>query len=172
MPVQFFLFFLTLYLLLYSLVGRDLLDNIQFSFDDGQAVANDKQLESSMDIKQTIEKYMKYLYFLLPPIMAIFIRMMFRKTVNYAEANVLAFYVEAINLFLAILFILSPTNEQGYAFKAFASLPWFVYVFAKFDSNFIRGSFKGAVILVLGLMSFSLIILSLIMVIATYKGLI
>lgn len=171
-PVQFFLFFLTFYLLLYSFFGRDLLENVRFSFDASEADVSNEQIDSSIDIQQAIEKYMNYLYFLLPPIMAFYIRLMFRKTINYAEAVVLAFYVEAINLLLAILFIIAPANDQMYGFKAFASLVWFVYVFAKFDSKWFRGVVKGAIILVLGLLSFSLIIASLIMGIAAYKGLV
>lgn len=172
-PVQFFLFFLTLYLLSYSIFGMEILDSVEFSIkESGGGEASPEQLNTGDGIRETIEKYMNYLYFLSPPMMAIFIRLFFRKSINYAEALVLAFYVESINLFFALFFILAPPGEIVYGVKAGISIVWYAYLFGRYDSKWYVGIIKGVLILAFGMFSFSAVIGGLIVLLAMSKGLI
>jgi hypothetical protein len=155
---------------LYSIFGREIFENFELSFK-GETEQEVQSLKSKfVELRNSVDRYMNYLYFMLPPIMAFFASKFFKKKLNYAEALVLSFYTEAVNLFIAVLFLAVPVSSSFYSLKSIFSAVLFIYIFHRFSEKWYWGGIKSLLVLVMGVVSFSIIIGSFLLGLAWFKG--
>lgn len=159
-PFQFFLFFLTIYLVLYSIFGDDLFKSLGVEMNvDG------KKMESATEVlslKETLDRYMNYLYILQPIFLALSLKLFFSKKLNLAEALVTAFYLESINLLIGILMMLPTVHYDLYAVRSLLGVSVYVMALSRFSDNKLLGAFKGLLSGILSIILFGGVIASII----------
>jgi hypothetical protein len=169
-PIQFFLFFLTVYLLLYNTFEREILENIKLSVGQSQQESFAAGQEKILELKSAIGLFMNYLYFLLPPIVAFYTSRFFKKSLNFAEALVLSFFSEGINLFIGTLFLLAPAVETSAQIKMLVSAIFFAYIYFRFADKWYWGVVRGLLVTFFGVATFSLIVAGCLVGVAYFKG--
>ncbi|MCB0481958.1 MAG: DUF3667 domain-containing protein [Flavobacteriales bacterium] len=142
-PFQFFLFFLTIYLVLYAVLGDDLLKNLGVKMQvDGKTIDRSTQV---LSIKENLDKYMNYLYFLRPISLAVGLKMLHFKRMNFAQALVMAFYVEGINLFIGSIMMFPSLHFEIGATQAILGTLVYAIVFSRISDSLWVGAIKGVV---------------------------
>jgi hypothetical protein len=140
-PVQFFIIFMTLYLLLMSLFGEQFFKMINTGLEIDQ-----QNLSRTELIQHLVRDNQNLLYFILTPIIALFIKLFFRKLAfNYAEMLVFSLYIIGANFFLSSFIVLiSLFNTKLFTLKAiimFGYLPFAIMQFT--DSISVTGFIKS-----------------------------
>lgn len=160
MPIPFFLFLLTIYLVLFHLIGNEFFSFINKSLEI-KGTPEAKMGFSVREMQAYISHNMNLLYFLLPPILAFFIRTFFKKTkINYGESLVFSFYIVAVGfLFSSAIMVLALTNIKFMMLRALIVFGYIPYALIQFsESNILGGFFRSLITVLLSYLSYGLII--------------
>lgn len=155
-PFQFFLFFLTIYLLAYSFFGDQIFQALgdKLNYDGSRPDGS----EGVFSLKDRMEKYMNYLYFFQPLFFSLTIKLMFWRKMNVAQSLVLAFFVEGLNLLLATIMMLPTAFWDLYAYRTIGGILIYGVVFSRFGKNYFVGALQGIIAGLLSVALFSALI--------------
>ena len=158
-PVQFFLLSVTLYLLVFNLMGEQY---FAFITRSTSAISPEKVSRLGLDpqtILATVRKNLDIFYFFQPPIFALFFRILFSKTkISYAENLVFSFYLVGTGLLLStVLALIALINVKILIVRLPFLLCFFPYAVVQFHRR--RGFFeylKGFIAVILSLLSYGI----------------
>ena len=151
-PVQFFLLFMTLYLLLMSFFGESFFQMINTGLQVEQ-----KNLSRTEIIQHLVRDNQNLLYFILTPIVAFFIKIFYRKlSYNYAELLVFSLYLMGAGFLLSSLIVLiSLIYPQLFIFKAIIIFGYYPIAIMQFtESKSITGFFKSFFTILISYLSY------------------
>jgi len=162
MPIPFFLFLMTIYLVFFHLIGNEFFRFINNSLE----FKSSQQAKIGFSLREMqayISRNMNLLYFLLPPILAFFIRTFFKKTkINYGESLVFSFYLVASGfLFSSFIMVLALANIKFMILRVlilFLYIPFALIQFSK--TNILDGILRSFAVVILSYFSYGLMIAS------------
>ena len=160
-PVQFFLMFMTLYLLVMNFFGEQFFQMINTGLQLEQ-----KDLNRTEVIQNLVRDNQNILYFILTPIVALFIKTFFRKlNYNYAELLVFSLFIMGVGFFLStIIVILSLFHTKLFMLRGviiFGYLPIAIMQFT--DSNSFTGFVKSFLTIFISYICYIVIVLLLVL---------
>ena len=131
-PFQFFLLFMTIYLIVLTYFGDDI-----FEFLKGGVQAEVSYSDRIQLVQGLIRKNLNVMYFILTPIIALFVYLFYeRKGYNYAETLVFAVYTMGAGFFLSsIVALLSLINTEIFLFKGLVTFGFFPFAVASFTHS-------------------------------------
>lgn len=165
-PLRFFFFFLSAYLLVYTVFSVDIKDALGMELN----LEQQNKVNSFEDIQKSISKFISYLYFLSPIIFALYIWLFYKKVFNFAEALVLAFYLESINLFIKTIFIFPGVSISVSVSMTAILFALGAYIFLCVSNKWYLGIIKGLLISMLSLITFSMFVAGIVVLIMLSKG--
>lgn len=156
-PFQFFLFFMTIYLLVLNFFGDTFFDYI----NSGLQLESDKINKVEL-IQHLLRKNLDTLYFILTPIIAFFIHLLHKQTeFNFAEKLIFALYIIGVGFLLSsIIVVLGQFNSKIFVLKTLIPLGYFPFAITQFtNSKSFWGIMKALLTIILSYLMFALIIL-------------
>lgn len=158
-PFQFFLLFMTIYLIVLNFFGDILFDSI----NSGLQIEIESDKISKVELLQTlVRKNLNILYFILTPIIAFFIHIFYKKTkFNFAEILIFALYIMGVALLLSsVVVIIGQFSSKLLVLKSIVILGYFPFAIMQFtNSKSFLGVAKALMTIVLSYLMFALIIL-------------
>lgn len=156
-PFQFFLLFMTIDLLILSFLGDNFFESINNSFQLGT-----EGMTKALFAQSLVRKYLNILYFILTPIIAFYIHILYKKIkYNYAEKLIFSIYIMGISFLLSsIAILLGQFNPFFYIFKSiviFGYLPFAIWQFT--NHTFFIGIIKALVTILLSYLTYVFFIL-------------
>lgn len=154
-PFQFFLLFMTTYLLVFNYLG----DNV-FSFIN-EGVDSNNQLSKVEKIQSMIKNQLDLLYFVLTPIIALYVRLFFKKSgYNYAETLIFSLYIIGVNFLLSTITVICTLFEpKVFLFKSLIILIYLPFAVAQFTKSFsFGGIIKSFFTIILSYLTFIIIV--------------
>ena len=156
-PFQFFLLFMTIYLLVLNFFGDAFFDFINRGFQ----IESDK-MSKVLLIQNLARKNLNILYFILTPIIAFFILTLYKKIkFNYAEILIFSLYIIGVVFLLSsIVVLLGQFNSNLFILKTiiiFVYLPFAIIQFT--NSKSFWGVGKALITIVLSYLIFAFVIL-------------
>ncbi|MCB0380148.1 MAG: DUF3667 domain-containing protein [Flavobacteriales bacterium] len=132
-PFQFFLLFMTIYLLTLNYFG----DGIFEMFGRGIQSDNQTAIKNVEVIQAFVRKNLNLLYFVLTPVLAYFIKVFFKKNkFNFAETLIFSFYIVGVGAFLStFVAFISLYSSKLFILKAAIILGYFPFAIAKFTNQ-------------------------------------
>jgi hypothetical protein len=161
-PVQFFLLFMTVYLLVMSFFGEQFLQMINAGLHLEQ-----KDLNRVEIIQGLVRDNQNILYFILTPIIALFIKIFFRKlTYNYAELLVFSLYIMGAVFFLSsIIVLISLLNTKLFMLRGIIVLGYIPIAIMQFtESLSLTGFFKSFLTILISYICYMAIVLLLVLI--------
>lgn len=156
-PFQFFLLFMTVYLLVLNYYGGSYFEYI----NSGLHLESDKI--SKVEIIQALaRKNLNVLYFILTPIIALFIRLVYRKIkFNFAETLIFSLYTMGVVFLLSsITILIGQINNNLFVLKTLIILGYLPFAIVQFtNSKSILGIFKALMTIILSYLMFAFVIL-------------
>ena len=159
-PFQFFLLFMTVYLLVLNYFGESFFEYI----NSGLQLESD-QISKVEIIQVLVRKNLNILYFILTPIIALFIRLLYRKIkFNFAEILIFSLYLMGVVFLLSsITILLGQISNKLFAFKSLIIFGYFPFAIVQFtNSKSIFGIFKALMTIILSYLMFAFVILILV----------
>lgn len=164
-PLQFFIVFMTLYLIVLGLFGDDFFAYINQGLDIAQSQTN-----RVVQIQSLVRKNLNILYFLLTPILAFFTKRLFKDNpYNFAEHLIFAFYLVGVGFFLSMIsVILGQFYPVFYAIKPAINFIYFPFALLQFSQkrSFWNG-LKSILTIILSYASFMICIVILMFIYVT-----
>ncbi|MEQ9424612.1 MAG: DUF3667 domain-containing protein [Cyclobacteriaceae bacterium] len=159
-PFQFFLLLMTAYLLILSFFGEPFFDYINRGLQlEGDGTNN------AMVIQNLVKRNLNILYFILAPIIALIIRMIFGKEkCNFAEALIFSFYIMGVFFFLSSIIILTGQfSEVLFAIKPLIIVGYFPFAIVQFtQSRSFVGVLKSILSIILSYSIFAVVVVALV----------
>jgi len=155
-PFQFFLLFMTVYLLVLTFLG----DNYFEYIERGLQLESDNISEDIL-IESLVRKNLNILYFIFIPILAFFINIFYKKIkYNYAEILIFSLYTMGTLFLLSSLMIfLGQIDTTIFAFKSLFGLGYLSFAIIQFtNSKPFMGIAKALLVILLSYLIFALLI--------------
>jgi hypothetical protein len=157
-PFQFFLLFMTIYLIVFNYFG-----DMVFSFINEELQSSSSSKISKIQIIQALVKnQMDILYFVLTPIIALYVRLFFKKSeYNYPETLIFSLYVVGVSFLLSSITVIGVTFEpKFFLFKLVIIFGYFPYAIVQFTKSFsFAGVIKSLFTILLSYLTFIIIVL-------------
>lgn len=137
-PFQYFLLFMTLYLITLKFFGDGVFKYLNSSFGPGSnSMADGETINKTLMVQSLVRRNLNILYFILTPILAFFIRIFFRKArFNYAETLIFSLYVIGTNfLFSTAIVLFSLINVKLYALRMLIIFGYFPFALIQFTNS-------------------------------------
>lgn len=159
-PIQFFIVFMTIYLLILGFFGDDFFAYI----NKGLLIQNDKI--NAAELTQTlVRKNLNILYFIMVPIIAFYTQLFFKKSsFTYAQTLVFSFFVMGLFFTLsAVIVSFGLIFPQIYLIKSLIILIYFPFAIVQFTESYsIWGITKALFTVFCSYLTFALIIIVLV----------
>ncbi|MBL4709811.1 MAG: DUF3667 domain-containing protein [Flavobacteriales bacterium] len=156
-PFQFFLLFMTIHLIVLNYFGESIFSSINNELQlKGDDISNVELIQSY------VRKNLNVLYFILTPIIALSIKLFYRKIkYNYSEILIFSFYIMGVSFFLSsIIILISQIEAKLFILKSMIMLVYFPFAIIKFtQSKSIIGIVKSFLTVILSYFLFALAIL-------------
>ncbi|NQU34758.1 MAG: DUF3667 domain-containing protein [Bacteroidetes bacterium] len=156
-PFQFFLLFMTIYLLVLNFFGDTFFDFI----NSGLQIESDKISKAEL-IQTLVRKNLNVLYFILTPIIAFFIHIFYKKTkFNYAEMLIFSLYIFGVALLLSsVVIIIGQFSPKLFVLKSIITLGYIPFAITQFtNSKSLLGVVKALMTIILSYLTFAFLIL-------------
>jgi len=161
-PFQFFLLFMTIYLIILGVLGDNYFHFINEGLNSNTAVINKMEF-----IQDLIRKNLNVLYFLLTPVIAFYIHLLYRKTnKNFAEKLLFAIYMMGMVFFFSsVIILLGQVYEPLYGLKILVIAVYFPAAIMQFTNQETPGGFFKAVFtMICSYVTFAIIIAAIVLV--------
>ncbi|MCB9361673.1 MAG: DUF3667 domain-containing protein [Flavobacteriales bacterium] len=155
-PFQFFLLFMTIYLLVLNFFGDSFFDSINSGFHIESTKISKVEL-----IQSLVRKNLNVLYFILTPIIAFYLSFLYKKSkFNYAEMLIFALYIVGTSLLLSsIVILVGQFNAKLFILKSIIIIGYFPFAIIQFtNSKSLLGILKALSTIILSYITFVLII--------------
>ncbi len=145
-PFQFFLLYMSVYLLALNFFGESYFDTI----NTGLELENEKR-QLAQEAQNLVEKNLNSLYFVLTPIISFFIYLFYRKLkYNYAEIFIFGLYIMGISFLLSSASImLGEMHASLYGIKALIVIVYFPLAIMQFTNSFSVGGYIKSLLTIL-----------------------
>ena len=156
-PFQFFLLFMTIYLLILAFFG-----DTYFEYVESGLQLESDNISEDIFLENFVRKNLNILYFIFVPILAFFINLFYKKIkFNYAEILLFLLYVMGIMFFLSsIMLLLGQINTIVFTVKSLIGLGYLIFAIVQFtNTSSFWGITKALLTVVLSYTIFALIIL-------------
>ena len=153
-PFQFFLLFMTIYLLVFNYLGDDVFSLINNNTD------SNTQLTKIGKIQSMIKNQLDLMYFTLTPIIAFYVRIFFKKSgYNYPETLIFSLYVIGVTFLLSSLTLIGTTFEpKVFSFKIIIILGYLPFAVTQFTKSFtVGGVIKSLLTILISYLTFIII---------------
>lgn len=136
-PFQFFLLFMTIYLLVLGFFGSQYMDLVNSTFQTDPGTISKIKTLNVQHIQNLIKQNLNILYFILTPIIALFIRIFNKKLeFNYAEILIFSFYLLGAGFFLsAVIGLLSILETRVFLLRFLIIFGYFPFAIAQFTKS-------------------------------------
>lgn len=150
-PFSFFLFFLTIYVLLFHwMSGR------YFTFYNASLNLSGSKLSKIIMMQHLVKANINYLYFILPLVFAFFLKLFLKKNtgINYAESLVFSFYTFAmILIFGTVIMLLSAIDIRIWNLRLVISFIYLSFAVIQFSGySKVKGWVIGGTAVILSYM--------------------
>ena len=163
-PVSFFILTTTIFVIMFHFVSENFLNNMNHMIIGESVDKISIRGETPFEIQHFIANKINYFLFLLPPVIAFYFMLVFRKMkINFAEALVFSFYMMGQGMLMSSILILTVMLSFKLSnLRYIVTVSYYIFAMVQFSrSNVFPGILKSAAVLILSYLSFFLIMVSL-----------